>query len=124
MLQLRSRLTVADNSGAKRAYMIGIPRRGNKKIASIGDIIAVVVMSADPYGQSKRGEVTEAVVVRTRKEKSRKDGSYIRFDDNACVILEKKGSKEPRGSRVFGPIAREVKDLGFAKIASLAKEIY
>ena len=124
MIQLRTALTVADNSGAKKAYMIGIPRRGNKKIARIGDVIACVVADADPYGQIKRGEIVEAVVIRTRKEKSRSDGSYIRFDDNACVVLEKKESKDPRGTRVFGPIAREVKDLGFSKIASLAKEIY
>lgn len=124
MLQLRSVLTVADNTGAKEAYMIGIPGRGNKKYAYIGDVINVVVKKADPYAQVKKGDKLFAVVVRTRKEKRRIDGSYIRFDDNACVILQGKQLKDPKGTRIFGPIAREIKDLGFNKIVSLATEIY
>jgi len=124
MLQIRSMLTVADNSGAKRAQMIGIPARGRKEKASIGDVITDVIKQALPYGQVKKSEVVRAVVVRTRKERKRADGSYIRFDDNACVILTSKESNEPKGTRVFGPIAKEIKDKGFAKIASLAEEIY
>jgi len=124
MLQLRSVLTVADNSGAKEVYMIGLPGRGNKKYAYIGDVINVVVKKADPHAQLKKSDKLFAVVVRTRKEKRRADGSYIRFDDNACVILQGRFLKEPKGTRIFGPIAREIKDLGFNKIASLATEIY
>lgn len=124
MLQLRSVLNVADNTGAKLVYLIGIPGAGNRKYAYIGDVINVVAKTVDPYGQIKKGEKLAGVIVRTRKEKRRKDGSYIRFDDNACVILTAKDAKEPRGSRVFGPVAREIKDLKFSKIASLAPEIY
>ncbi len=124
MLQLRSVMTVADNTGARLAYMIGIPGRGNKKIASVGDVIMVVVKQADPYAQVKKGDKFAAVIVRTAKEVGRKDGSYIRFDENACVILNAKGEKDPKGTRVFGPVAREVKEAGFNKIASLAPEIY
>ena len=124
MLQLRSVLTVADNSGAKQAYLIGIPGRGNMKFARLGDVITVVVKKADPYGQVKKGEIVHAVIVRTRKEVRRKDGSYIRFDDNACVILQDRNSKEPKGTRFFGPLAREVKERGYNRIASLASEIY
>lgn len=124
MLILRSTLTVADNSGARQVYVIGIPGRGNMKTASIGDVVTVVVKKADPYGQVKKGEVVHGVVVRTKKEVRRPDGSYIRFDDNACVILQGPKSTEPKGTRFFGPLAREVKDRGYNKIASLASEIY
>lgn len=124
MLQLRSVLKVADNTGAKEVYLIGIPGRGNKKLAYIGDVINVVVLKADPYAQAKKGDKLKAIVIRTRKEKRRKDGSYVRFDDNACVILASVGAKDPKGTRVFGPVAREIKDLGFNKIVSLATEIY
>lgn len=124
MIQLRSVLTVADNTGAKTAYMIGLPGRGNRKYAYIGDVITAIVKTADPHGQVRKGDKVYGLVIRTRKEKRRKDGSYIGFDDNACVILQGKKSKEPKGTRVFGPIAREVKELGFNKIASLATEIY
>lgn len=124
MLQLRSILVVADNSGAKKVSMIGMPGRGNKEIARVGDVINVAVKEAIPYGQVKKGEKLSAVVVRTHKEKKRKDGSYIRFDDNACVILASKEVKDPKGTRIFGPIAKEVKDAGFNKIASLAEEVY
>ncbi|HNQ31086.1 MAG TPA: 50S ribosomal protein L14 [Candidatus Woesebacteria bacterium] len=124
MLQLRSIISVADNSGAKIVSMIGIPARGRKVTASLGDVITAVVKKALPYGQIKKSEVVRAVIVRTRKERKRHDGSYVRFDENACVILASKEGKEPKGTRVFGPIAKEVKDKGFAKIASLAEEIY
>ncbi|OGK17924.1 50S ribosomal protein L14 [Candidatus Roizmanbacteria bacterium RIFCSPLOWO2_12_FULL_40_12] len=124
MLQLRSMLGVADNTGAKKVQMIGMPKRGNKKFAAIGDVIIVVIKEAIPYAQVKKSEVVPVVIVRSRKEKRRKDGSYIRFDDNACVILQAKDSKEPRGTRIFGPIAKEIKDSGFNKIASLAEEVY
>lgn len=123
MLQLRSMLQVADNTGAKVVQMIGMPGKGNKKIAHLGDIITVVVKKAIPFGQVKKSEVVHAVVVRTRKEHKREDGSYIRFDDNAVVIIQGKDNKEPRATRVFGPIAKEIKDMGFNKIASLAEEV-
>ncbi len=124
MLQLRSMINVADNSGAKVAYLIGIPGRGRKIKATMGDVVTVVVRQAMPFGQVKKSEVVRAVIVRTRKERKRADGSYIRFDDNACVILNGKDVKDPKGTRVFGPVAKEVKEKGFAKIASLAEEIY
>lgn len=124
MIQTRTMLSIADNTGAKKVMMIGIIRKGNSRKAFIGDVINVSVKEAIPYSQVKKGEIVPAVVVRTRKEKRRKDGSYIRFDENACVILQSKESKDPRGTRIFGPIAKEIKDLGFAKIASLAEEIY
>jgi LSU ribosomal protein L14P len=124
MLQLRSILNVADNTGAKKAMMIGLPKKGNQRIAYVGDVINVVIKEALPYSQVKAGDIMPAVVVRTKKEFRRKDGSYIRFDDNACVILAGKEVKDPKGTRIFGPIAKEVKDKGFNKIASLAEEIY
>lgn len=124
MIQARTMLSVADNTGAKRVMMIGIVKKGNRRLAFVGDLISVTVKESIPYSQVKKGEVVIAVVVRTRKEKRRKDGSYIRFDDNACVILQSKDSKDPRGTRIFGPISKEIKDLGFSKIASLAEEIY
>lgn len=124
MLQLRSILAVADNSGARQVCLIGIPGRGNKRYAHIGDVITGSVIAADPHAQVKKGDVVYAVVVRTRKESRRVDGSYARFDDNACVVLLAKGSKDPKGTRFFGPLAREVKERGYSKIASLASEIY
>jgi large subunit ribosomal protein L14 len=124
MLQLRTILTIADNSGAKKASLIGVPGKGNRHYAYLGEIINIVVKEAIPYGQVKKSEILAAVIVRTKKERKRIDGSYIKFDDNACVILQAKDNKEPKGSRVFGPIAKEVKDKGFNKIASLAEEIY
>lgn len=123
MIQLRTMLEVADNSGAKIAQMIGLPGKGNRMIAHIGDCITVVVKKGDPDGQIKNHTVCRAVIVRTRKEFRRPDGSYIRFDNNACVILDAK-TQEPKGSRIFGPIARELKALGYNKIISLAEEIY
>lgn len=124
MLQLRSTLKVADNSGAIIVYMIGMAKKGNRKKAVIGNVINVVVSKADPFGQIKKGDKLQAVIIRTKKEKKRKDGSYIRFDDNACVILQGKDIKEPRGTRIFGPVPREIKELGFNKIVSLAQTIY
>ncbi len=117
-------ITVADNTGAKKLQMIGLPKKGRKYIGHLGDVITGVVKEAAPFGTVKKGEVVYAVIVRTRKERRRSDGSYIRFDDNACVILQSKEVKDPKGTRIFGPIAKETKDLGFNKIASLAQEIY
>lgn len=122
MLQLRSILTLADNSGAKRLRLINIPGSSKRRYAYVGDVVTAVVDQADPNGAVKDSEIVKAVVVRTRKETRRSDGSYIRFDDNAAVIIDPK-TKEPRGTRVFGPIAREVKEAGFNKIASLAVEV-
>ncbi len=124
MIQLRTILNVADNTGAKKVSLIGIPGLGSRRLAYLGEIINVAVKEAIPYGQVKKGDKLAAVVVRTAKEKRRKDGSYIRFDDNACVIIQARDNKEPKGTRVFGPIGKEVKDNGFNKIASLAEEIY
>ncbi|MBI5127583.1 50S ribosomal protein L14 [Candidatus Roizmanbacteria bacterium] len=124
MLQIRSILNVADNTGAKSVALIGMSGKGNRKYAYLGEMINVVVKEAIPYAAVKKSEVLQAVIVRTRKEKRRKDGSYIRFDDNACVILASKEVKDPKGTRIFGPIAKEIKDNGFSKIASLAEEIY
>jgi large subunit ribosomal protein L14 len=119
MIIQESRVTVADNSGAKTALCIRVLGGTRKKYASVGDIIVVTVKSSSSPGMS--GTVSKALVVRTRKEAGRKDGSYIRFEDNAVVLLN--ASNEMRGTRIFGPIAREVKDRGFFKIASLASEV-
>lgn len=124
MLQIRSMLNVADNTGAKKVSMIGMPYKGNRRYAYLGEVINVTVKEAIPYAQIKKGDVVSAVILRTRKEKKRSDGSYIRFDDNACAILQSKEVKDPKGTRIFGPIAKEIKDAGFSKIASLAEEIY
>jgi large subunit ribosomal protein L14 len=124
MIQLRTILNIADNTGAKKVSMIGMTKKGNRRFAYLGETINVVVKEAIPYAQVKKGEKLAAVIVRTRKETKRSDGSYIRFDDNACVILADKEAKDPKGTRIFGPIAKEVKDNGFTKIASLAEEIY
>ena len=115
---------MADNTGAKRVMMIGMSKSGNRHYAYLADVINVTVKEALPFAQVKKGEILQAVIVRTKKEKRRNDGSYIRFDNNSCVILLDKNSKDPKGTRVFGPIAKEVKDAGFTKIASLAEEIY
>ena len=124
MLQLRSIVNVADNTGAKKVSMIGMAKKGNRKFAYLGEVINITVKEALPFSLVKQGEVLSAVIVRTRKEVRRKDGSYIRFDENACVILASKEVKDPKGTRIFGPIGKEVKENGFAKIASLAEEIY
>jgi len=120
MIQLRSNLHLADNSGAKGLHVIGVPGRIGKK-AGVGQVVRCVVKKADPSGVVKNREMVNAVIVRTRKETGRLDGSYIRFDDNAAVIIDKQGM--PRGTRILGPVAREVREAGFTKIASLAKEV-
>ncbi|MBI2617376.1 50S ribosomal protein L14 [Candidatus Gottesmanbacteria bacterium] len=123
MIQLRSYVNVADNSGAQKLSIIQVMGKGNKKIAYLGDIVNCVVKKADANGMVKAHEKVKAVIVRTRKEKRRNDGSYIRFDDNAVVIIDTLADKNPRGTRIFGPIARELKDRGFSKIASMAEEV-
>ncbi len=122
MIQLRSMLAVADNSGARKVQCITVLGGYRKRYARIGDVIMVVVKEAEPHGLIKKSEVVPAVIVRTRKELARLDGIYIRFDDNAVVIIDKK-TKEPRGSRIFGPVARELRMRGFQKIISLAPEV-
>jgi len=121
MIQQESRLTVADNSGAKEVLCIRVLGGTGKRYASVGDKIVVAVKHAIPSGNIKKGTVSKAVVVRTKKEVRRKDGSYIRFDDNAVVLLN--ASDEPRGTRIFGPVARELRDKGYMKIISLAPEV-
>ena len=121
MIQQETRLKVADNSGAKELLCIKVLGGTRKKYAKLGDLIIVTVKKAIPGGVVKKGEVTKAVIVRTRKELRRKDGSYIRFDDNAAVLLNSAG--EPRGTRVLGPIARELRESGFMKIISMAPEV-
>ena len=122
MLQTRSILSVADNSGAHKLMLIGIPGYSKKKFAKLGDSVTCTVKDADPIGQVKKHQVVQAVVVRTKKEIRRTDGSYIRFSDNAAVIVDK--TKNPLGSRIFGPVARELKDRGYSKIISLAPEVW
>src|SRR5210317_1316556 len=122
MLQQESRLTVADNTGAKTALVIRVLGGTKKRYASVGDKIVVSVKSSTPKGTAKKGQVSKAVVIRTKKEVRRKDGSYIRFDDNACVLLDS-ASDEMRGTRVFGPVARELREKQFMKIVSLAPEV-
>ena len=121
MIQTESRLAVADNSGAKEVLCIRVLGGTKRRYASIGDKIVVTVKSAMPNGQVKKGTVAKAVVVRTKKEIRRPDGSYIRFDDNACVILNQTG--EMRGTRIFGPVARELRENNFMKIVPLAPEV-
>ncbi len=120
MIQQESRLRVADNSGAKEVLCIRVLGGSKRRYASIGDEIVVTVKATAPGGV-KKGTVSRAVIVRTRKEIRRKDGSYIRFDDNAVVLLNEGG--DPRGSRIFGPVARELRDKDFMKIISLAPEV-
>src|ERR1043165_9528709 len=120
MLQIRSILEVADNSGAKRAAAIGVLGR-SQRYAHVGDIIKAHIKEAAPDGTVKKGEVVDAVVVRTRQPIRRNDGSYLRFDSNAIVIIDKESN--PRGTRIFGPVARELRDKKFMKIISLAPEV-
>ena len=122
MIQQESRLNVADNSGAKEVLCIRVLGNSGQRYAGIGDKIVVTVKDALPQGGIKKGTVAKAVIVRTTNKLRRKDGSYIRFDDNAVVILEK-GKKEPKAGRIFGPIPREIGELGYQKIASLAPEV-
>ncbi|MGF1534052.1 MAG: 50S ribosomal protein L14 [Bernardetiaceae bacterium] len=121
MIQQESRLVVADNSGAKEVLCIRVLGGTGKRYASVGDKIVVAVKSAIPSGGIKKGAVSKAVVVRTKKEIRRPDGSYIRFEENAAVLLNNQG--EPRGTRIFGPVARELRDKQFMKIVSLAPEV-
>ena len=121
MVQQESRLKVADNTGAREALVIRVLGGTGKRYASLGDKVVVSVKEATPSGNAKKGQVSKAVIVRTKKEIRRKDGSYIRFDDNACVLLDNNG--EMRGSRVFGPVARELRDNQYMKIVSLAPEV-
>lgn len=123
MIQLRSILKVADNTGAKKIRVILVHGGSKRKFGGIGDIVTASVIQAIPETLVKKGEKVKAVMVRTRKEQRRRDGSYIRFSDNAAVILKGIEKKEPKGTRVLGPIAREVKELGYNKIASLASEV-
>jgi large subunit ribosomal protein L14 len=121
MIQMRTTLDVADNSGARRVQCIKVLGGSKRKYASIGDIIVVSVKEAIPNGKVKKGEVMKAVVVRTAKELGRPDGSYIRFDNNSAVLID--NQKEPIGTRIFGPVARELRAKKFMKIISLAPEV-
>lgn len=121
-VQLRSIIKPADNCGAKRAQVIHVYKGSFHKKGTIGDTVMAVVMDAIPNGLVKKKEKVKMVIVRTKKEFGRADGSYIRFNDNAGVIIDSQNN--PRGTRIFGPIAREIKDLGFNKIASMAQEVY
>ncbi|MCB0702854.1 MAG: 50S ribosomal protein L14 [Candidatus Kapaibacterium sp.] len=121
MIQEETNLAVADNSGAKKIRCIRVLGGHGKKYARIGDVIVASVKSAIPNGGVKKGEVVKAVIVRTAKEHRRSDGSYIRFDDNAAVILNQKG--DPKGTRIFGPVARELREKQYMKIISLAPEV-
>ncbi len=121
MIQQETRLRVADNTGAKEILCFKVLGGSRRKYASIGDQIVITVKKALPGGMVKKGEVHRAVVVRTKKEVNRKDGSSIRFDENAAVLLNSAG--EPRGTRIFGPVARELRDSGFMRIISMAPEV-
>ena len=121
MVQEETNLIVADNSGAKKVRCIRILGGHDRRYAGLGDVVVVSVKSAIPNGQVKKGEVSKAVIVRTKKEYRRKDGSYIRFDENAVVLLNAQG--EPRGTRIFGPVARELRERQYMKIVSLAPEV-
>lgn len=123
MIQHRTMLKCADNSGAKILMVAHIFGGSKRKFGYIGDVINCIVKQASPTGNVKDGQIVKAVVVRTRKELKREDGSYIRFSDNAAVVIDNAKDKNPIGSRIFGPIAREVKNKGFAKIASMAIEV-
>jgi large subunit ribosomal protein L14 len=121
MIQQQTMLTISDNSGARRAMCIKVLGGTRRRYGSVGDIIVVAVKDALPGANVKKGEVARAVIVRTKKEIRRKDGSYIRFDQNAAVLIDKE--KEPRGTRIFGPVARELREKEFMKIVSLAPEV-
>ena len=121
MIQMQTTLDVADNSGATKASCIGVMRRSGKRTAAIGDVITCTIKEAIPRAAIKKGQVVKAVVVRTAFPIRRKDGSYLRFDSNAVVIIDEEGN--PRGTRIFGPIARELRDKNFMKIISLAPEV-
>lgn len=122
MIQQESRLTVADNSGARELLVIQVTGGSTRRYGSVGDIVTATVKKAAPNSAVKKGTVVQAVVVRTKKEYRREDGSHIRFDDNAAVILDTEG-RNPVGTRIFGPVARELRDKGFSRILSLAPEV-
>jgi len=122
MIQVESKIKVADNSGAKRVLVIRVHGGYKKRYAGVGEIVTCAVKEATPHTAIKKGDVVKAVIVRTKKEIRRSDGTYLRFDDNACVIIDKE-KKEPKATRIFGPIAREVRKAGYFKIASLAPEV-
>ena len=121
MIQQETRLAVADNTGAKEVLCFKVLGGSRRRYASVGDLIMVTVKQAVPNGQVKKGDISTAVVVRTRKEIRRKDGSYIRFDENAAVLVAKNG--EPKGTRIFGPVARELRDKKYMRIVSMAPEV-
>ena len=121
MLQMQSMMTVADNSGAKIVQCIKVLGGSHRRYAGIGDVVVVAVKEAIPTSTIKEGSVAKAVIVRVAKEYRRPDGTYIRFDDNACVIVD--GDGNPKGKRIFGPVARELRDMNFMKIVSLAPEV-
>jgi large subunit ribosomal protein L14 len=121
MVREESNLVVADNSGARKVRIIRVLGGHGKKYASVGDLVVVTVKAALPNAGVKKGQVVRAVIVRTKKEIKRRDGSYIRFDENAAVIINEKG--EPRGTRIFGPVARELREYNYMKIVSLAPEV-
>ena len=121
MIQTESRLKVADNSGAREVLTIRVLGGSNRKTANIGDVIVATVKQATPGGVVKKGDVVKAVIVRSKSGARRKDGSYIKFDENACVII--RDDKSPRGTRIFGPVARELREKDFMKIVSLAPEV-
>lgn len=121
MIQQETRLRVADNTGARELLCIRVLGGSGRRYAGIGDVIVGTVKEATPGGSFKKGDVVRAVVVRTRKEKRRPDGTYIRFDENACVIIDQ--NQQPRGTRIFGPVARELRDRRFMRIVSLAPEV-
>ncbi|MCR4256661.1 MAG: 50S ribosomal protein L14 [Patescibacteria group bacterium] len=122
MVQHRSMLSVADNSGAKLLQVINVRGGYKKRYGKLGDLVTCVVKSATPRGLVKKSDIVHVVLVRTRKETRRPDGTYVRFDDNAAVIIDEK-TKDPKGTRIFGPVARELRSRGFAKIISLAPEV-
>jgi large subunit ribosomal protein L14 len=122
MIQQESRVKVADNSGARELLVIQVLGGSVRRYGGVGDIVVATVKSATPQGAVKKSDIVKAVIVRTSKEWRRDDGSYIRFDDNAAVVLDTDG-KNPRGTRIFGPVARELRELGFMRIVSLAPEV-
>lgn len=121
MIQVESRLRVADNTGAREILCIRIKGGSRRRYAHVGDVIVATVKAATPGGSVKKGDVVKAVVVRTKKEFGRKDGTYIAFDENAAVLIDNQGN--PRGTRIFGPVARELRDRGYAKLVSMAPEV-
>ena len=121
MIQLRTVLNVADNSGAKKILRIQVKGGSFRKVGTVGDVIVGAVREAAPNGNIKKGDVVKAVIVRTRKEIRRKDGSYVRFDDNAAVVIDANG--DPKGTRIFGPVARELREKKYMRIVSLAPEV-